>query len=183
MLRVSGETIEGPRPSDLFDVFIDDEGELVVLMLDVHGVAESSGSFLGSMMRHTRAALESHTPLHEVVNELEMQLAVRPGVEAGLVIMRVSQREAKVELMNAGMPPVAHALPGGQLNLHPPLSSPVGRRIGEVHPYELLPLIWGGAWLAVSDGITSGSHDADHPRFVRQARARGQGHVARSLEQ
>ena len=159
MLRVSGETIEGPRPSDLFDVFVDDQGDLVVVMLDVQGVAESSGSFLGSMMRQTRAALETHQPLHEVVSELEMELAARPGVEAGLIVLRLSQRDAKVELLNAGMPPVAHALPGGQLSLHPPLSTPVGRRIGEVHPYELLPLIWGGAWLAISDGVTNGSHD------------------------
>jgi serine phosphatase RsbU (regulator of sigma subunit) len=159
MLRVSGETIEGPRPSDLFDVFVDTEGDLVVVMLDVQGVAESSGSFLGSMMRQTRAALETHEPIHEVVNELEMQLAARPGVEAGLIVLRLSQRDAKVELLNAGMPPIAHALPGGELRLHPSLSTPVGRRVGEVHPYELLPLIWGGAWLAISDGITNGAHD------------------------
>ncbi len=159
MLRVSGETIEGPRPSDLFDVFVDTEGDLVVVILDVQGVAESSGSFLSSLMRQTRAALETHEPLHEVVNELEMQLAARPGVEAGLTVLRLSQRDAKVELLNAGMPPIAHALPGGQLRLHAPLSTPVGRRVGEVHPYELLPLIWGGAWLAISDGVTNGSHD------------------------
>jgi Stage II sporulation protein E (SpoIIE) len=159
MLRVSGETVEGPSPSDLFDVFSDDEGDLVVVMLDVRGVAESSGSFLASLLRQTRAALETHEPLHQVVGELEMQLAIRPGVEAGLVILRLSQRDAKAELLNAGMPPLANALPGGQLSLHPPLSSPVGRRIGEVHPYELVPLIWGSAWLALSDGMTGGSLD------------------------
>lgn len=160
MFRVSGETVEGPRPSDLFDVFVDDAGDLVLVVLDVRGAAESSGSFLGSMMRQTRTALEAQEPLHQVVNELEMQLAVRPGVEAGLLILRLSQSEAKVELLNAGMPPIATTPPGSELSLHPALSGPVGRRVGEVHPYEVLPLIWGSAWLAVSDGMTSGSLDA-----------------------
>ncbi|HTA93503.1 MAG TPA: SpoIIE family protein phosphatase [Polyangiaceae bacterium] len=160
MLRVSGESIEGPRPSDLFDVFVDDAGDLVLVMLDVRGAAESSGSFLSSMMRQTRTALETQEPLHQVVSELEMQLAVRPGVEAGLLILRLSQSEAKVELLNAGMPPIATTPPGGELSLHPALSGPVGRRVGEVHPYEVVPLIWGSAWLAVSDGMTGGSLDA-----------------------
>jgi hypothetical protein len=160
MLRVNGETIEGPRPSDLFDVFVDDDGDVVVVLMDVQGAAEASGSFLGSMMRHTRAALETHEPLHQVVSELEMQLAVRPGVEAALVIVRLSQRDAKVEILNAGMPAIANVLPGGHLSLHPALSGPVGRRVGEVHPYELVPLVWGSVWLALSDGMTSGLLDA-----------------------
>jgi hypothetical protein len=158
MLRVSGETIEGPRPADLFDVLVDEAGDLVLVLLDVQAPAESPG-FLGSMMRHARAALETHEPLHQVVNELEMQLAMRPGIEAGLVILRLSQRDARVEILNAGMPPVANAPPGGKLSVHPALSGPVGRRVGEVHPYELVPLIWGSTWLAVSDGMTGGSID------------------------
>jgi hypothetical protein len=164
MLRASGETIEGPRPADAFDVFVDDNGDFVVLLLDLQGVSDSSGSFLDSLMHQTRAALETHEPLHQVVNELEMELAVRPGVEAGLVILRLSQRDAKVEVLNAGMPPIANALPGSQLDLHLALSSPIGRRVGEVHPYELVPLIWGSVWLAVSDGLTSGSHDSENLR-------------------
>jgi len=159
MLRASGETIEGPRPSDLFDVFVDSDGDLVVVILDAEGATTSSASFLTSIMRETRVALETHEPLHRIVGELELQLALRPGVEAGLIILRLSQRDARVELLNAGMPPVASALPGGELSLHPPLSGPVGRRIGEVHPYELLPLIWGSVWLALSDGMTSGTLD------------------------
>lgn len=160
MLRVSGETIEGPRPSDLFDVFTDGAGDLVLVLLDVRSMSESSASFLGSLMHGLRAALEEHEPLHLVVNELEMQLATRPGVEAGAIILRISQRDARVELLNAGMPPLARTRPGGGLDLHPPLSNPVGRRIGEVHPYEVVPLVWGSTWLALSDGMTAGSLDA-----------------------
>lgn len=159
MLRVSGETIEGPRPSDLFDVFTDGAGDLVLVLLDVRSMADSSASFLGSLLHGLRAALEEHEPLHLVVNELEMQLATRPGIEAAAIILRISQRDARVELLNAGMPPLALALPGGELALHPQLSGPIGRRIGEVHPYEVVPLVWGSTWLALSDGMTAGALD------------------------
>ena len=48
--------------------------------------------------------------LHAVVAELEMQLAIHPGVETGLVILRLSQRDARVELLNAGMPAYSRAI-------------------------------------------------------------------------
>jgi hypothetical protein len=83
-------------------------------------------------------------------------------MEAGLVIVRLSQRDAKVEVLNAGMPGVANAGPGGHLEVYPALSGPVGRRVGEVHPYELLPLVWGGTWLALSDGLVNGSVDVEN---------------------
>ena len=162
MLRASAETIEGPRPCDWFDVFVDERGNLVVLLMDLSSSADSSDGFLASLMRETRAALRQHEPLHSVVNGLEMQLAAHPGVEASLVILRISQRDAKVELLNAGMPAVANAGPGGRLDLYPALSTPVGRRVGEVHPYELLPLVWGGTWLTVSDGMMNGSLDTEN---------------------
>ena len=140
MLRAGGETIEGPRPCDSFDVFVDEAGNLVVLLMDVHASVELSGAFAASLMRETRGALHAHQPLHAVVSALQMQLAARPGVEVSLAILRVSQREAKVELLNAGMPPFANAGPGEHVVLHAALSGPVGRRVGEVHPYELVPL-------------------------------------------
>jgi len=161
MLRASGETVEGPRPCDWFDVFTDEEGSLVLALMDVRSSAESPLSFLAGLMQTTKSALERHEALHAVVAELEMQLAVHPGVEAGLVILRLSQRDAKVEVLNAGMPAVANTSPGERLDLYPAQSSAVGRRVGEVHPYELVPLHWGGTWLAVSDGMLNGSSDTE----------------------
>src|SRR5882724_6030668 len=159
MLCASGETIEGPRPCDSFDIFVDEAGDLVVLLMDVHASVEPSDSFVASLMRETQSALHARQPLYAVVNALEMQLAARPGVEARLGILRVSQRDAKVELLNAGMPAFANAGPGEHVALHEALSGPVGRRVGEVHPYELVPLTWGSTWLAVSDGMVNGSLD------------------------
>ncbi len=162
MLRASGETVEGPRPCDWFDVFVDERGDLVLLLLDVRSSAESPDAFLAGLMRTTKATLLRHEPLHLVVGELEMQLAVHPGVEAGLVILRMSQQDAKVEVLNAGMPAVANTSPGGRLDFYPSQSNAVGRRVGEVHAYELVPLHWGGTWLTVSDGMLNGSLDEEN---------------------
>ena len=161
MLRASAKTALGPKPCDGCDIFIDDVGNLVILLLDVRSSAESSERFAATLMRDTRAALVGHQALHSVVNALEMQLATFPGVEVGLVVLRLSQRDAKVEVLNAGMPAVANAGPG-RLELYPALSSPVGRRVGEVHPYELVPLAWGSTWLSVSDGMVNGSLDPEN---------------------
>lgn len=163
MLRASGETIEGPRHSDWFDVFIDDHSNLVVLIMDLRS-GDAPESFVRAIVKDTRAALQRHERLHAVVNDLEMQLAAQPGVEAGLTILRIAQRDAKVEVLNAGMPAIANSGPGtgGRIDLYAALSGPVGRRVGEVHPYELVPLVWGGSWLAVSDGMMNGSLDPDN---------------------
>jgi len=157
MLRASGETVDGPRPSDWFDVFVDERGSLVLALLDVRSSVESPQAFLADLMRDTKAALQRTEALHTVVAALEMQLAIHPGLEAGLLILRISQQDAKVELLNAGMPALVNTSPGGRLDFYPAQSSAVGRRVGEVHPYELIPLRWGGTWLAVSDGMTQGS--------------------------
>ncbi len=162
MLRASGETVDGPRPSDWFDVFVDDRGDLVALLMDVRSSAESPEDFLATLVRDTRTALRRGDALHQVVGELEMQMATHPGVETGLIVLRLSQRDARVEMLNAGMPAIANAGPGGRLDLYPALSGPVGRRVGEVHPYELVPLLWGGTWLAVSDGMMNGSLDTEN---------------------
>lgn len=161
MLRASGETIDGPRPSDWFDVFVDERGNLVLALLDVRSSAESPQSFQRDLMQNTKAALQQNEALHTVVADLEIQLAAHPGTEAGLLLLRVSQQDAKVELLNAGMPVVVNTSPGGRLDFYPAQSSAVGRRVGEVHPYELVPLRWGGTWLAVSDGMVNGALDEE----------------------
>lgn len=161
MLRASGETIDGPLPSDWFEVFVDARGNLVLALLDVRSSAESPHSFQAELMEHTKAALDRSDALHAVVADLEMQLAIHPGTEAGLIILRISQQDAKVELLNAGMPAVVNTSPGGRLDFYPAQSSAVGRRVGEVHPYELIPLRWGGAWLAISDGMVNGDLDEE----------------------
>ena len=161
MLRANGETLEGPRPSDWFDVFVDERDNLVLALLDVRSSAESPPAFLSGLIQTTKKELQRHEPLHAVVLQLEMQLAEHPGVEAGLVLLRMSQGDARVEVLNAGMPPLVNASPGGRLDFYQAQSGSVGCRVGEVHPYELVPLRWGGTWLAVSDGMLNSAVDEE----------------------
>lgn len=151
MLHVAAEAAREQRASDSLDVLVDQEGELVVFALDFQRPWLDSDPFASSLLAEARGSLERHAPLHSVVSALEMQLAARPGVEVGLLVIRVSQRDAKVELLNAGMPPVSCAAPGGRVTWHPALSHALGARVGDVHPYELVPLAWGSTWLAASD--------------------------------
>lgn len=164
MLRASGETLEGPRPSDLFDLVIDSQGDLTLVLIDLHVGAETPGSQLGAAMRRVREALEALEPLHAVASALELYFAEHPGLEAGVSLLRFSQATSRVEILNAGMPPIAHVAPGEHFVLHAALSSPIGRKLGEVHAYELVPLIWGGVWLIASDGFTGGSLDPEPVR-------------------
>jgi hypothetical protein len=157
MLRVEAETVPGQRPSDWLEVIVDREGDLVVSLLDFQGPLAPSDALAGALRGEAHEALEKHQPLHSVVGALELQLAARPGAELGMLVLRFSQRDAKIELLNAGMPAVACVGPGGQMVLRPALSDALGRRVGEVHPYELIPLAWGSTWLAVSDGALNGS--------------------------
>lgn len=160
MLRGSGATLEGSKPSDWFELFVDDQGDLVLLLLDVTSRADSSVDFLSTVMGETRTLLRRHAPLSTVVGSLTLELAGTSGAEVGLVIVRISQRHAQVELLNAGMPAIASAGPGG-VRLFDALSGPIGRRVGEVHPYEMLPLVWGTVWLACSGGLLGESATAD----------------------
>ncbi|HEY2404365.1 MAG TPA: SpoIIE family protein phosphatase [Polyangiaceae bacterium] len=164
MLRVSGETLEGPRPSDLFEVVVDSQGDLTLVLLDVHAPGDSSERALCQAMDRVREALEAREPLHSAVTNLELSFAEWPGREAGIGLLRFSQASSRVEILNAGMPPIMHVVPGGHVTMHHALSTPVGRRVGEVHAYELVPLIWSGVWLIASDGFTNGSLDADPMR-------------------
>jgi hypothetical protein len=63
------------------------------------------------------------------------------------------------------MPPLACALPGGNITVHPVLSSPLTSTTTMPPPVEVVPLVWGSTWMAVSDGFTSGS---DHPEVVKR---------------
>ncbi|MEP7048809.1 MAG: hypothetical protein ABJB12_00585 [Pseudomonadota bacterium] len=161
MLQAKGETVAGAQPSDFLDVFVDQEGDLVVLLLDLQAPPEASEAFSNSLMREAREALEKHTALHSLVNRLEVLLAARPRMEVGLLVLRLSERDARVEILNAGMPAVASAGPGDHVAVYPALSDALGRRVGEVHPYELVPLAWGSTWLALSDGALDGSAEPD----------------------
>jgi hypothetical protein len=64
------------------------------------------------------------------------------------------------------MPPVVCAAPGGRVTVHPALSHALGARVGDVHPYELVPLAWGSIWLAASDRALEHSLGQENVRVL-----------------
>lgn len=156
MLSVSAGTAPGAHETDGFDLVVDD-GEVCVYVVKLRGAAAHRPGLLGGALAATRIALKSRLPVYELVADVRRFALAERGVEVGLALLRFALREARVEILNAGMPPLLRFVPGSAPALYPQLSAPIGARFGEVHPYELSPLAWGSTWAIVSDGVTAGS--------------------------
>ena len=157
MLSVSAGTARGGHPTDAFDVVVDDAGEVCVFVMKLRGSAAHKSGLLPEVLDATRAALESGPAVYELVAELRRFASAEPGIEVGLSLLRLAPRDSRLEILNAGMPPILRFLPGAVPALYPQLSTSIGTRFGEVHPYELSALVWGSTWAIVSDGVTGGS--------------------------
>ena len=158
-LSISGATANGLAETDAFDVVIDDQGELCAFVVKATAAGEARPGLAAGALAVTRVALKSRLPMYEIVADIRRFGAREQDAQIGLSLIRFSPRDSRVELLIAGMPPVVRLLPGSDTTLYPALSGPIGVRFGEVHPYELSSLVWGGAWLLTSDGVTGGSHD------------------------
>jgi hypothetical protein len=157
MLGVSGGTARGVRATDAFEVVLDDAGELCVFVVKVRGPGAQAPGILGAAAAATRVAVKSRLAIYELVAEVRRFASSEQGVEVALALLRYAPRESRVEILNAGMPPIVRFLRGTPPTLYPELSAAIGTRFGEVHPYELSPLVWGSAWAILSDGVTGGS--------------------------
>jgi hypothetical protein len=164
---VSGVSRESSHPTDAYDVIVDDRAELTLILVDVRAEPPRPGLRFEALAA-VRNAVQARAPIYEVVTALRAFVACEPRTQAGIALLRFSQPDARVEILNAGMPPIGCALPDGRLAFHSPLSPAVGARIGDVHPYELAPLVWGSAWFLLSDGMTSGNTTPDASRNVIQ---------------
>jgi hypothetical protein len=149
-------TLSGRRTSDAIEVVRIDDDRTGVVLLDVRAARDTEAlrTKLASM---AHASLLAHEPMHVLVATLRKVVCDAVAASVGLVALRVSSLDARVELLNAGMPPVACILPDGQLLEFPSLSGDVGPRVHKAHPYELIPLTLGSTWIACSDGATQGS--------------------------
>ncbi|HEY3500860.1 MAG TPA: SpoIIE family protein phosphatase [Polyangiaceae bacterium] len=148
-------TLRGRRTSDAIEIVLT-ETEISVAVLDVRAARDQEELRLALALR-AREALVGHQPFHLLATELHRMVCKAVAASVGLAALRISHAEAKVELMNAGMPPVACALPDGRLLHLPPLSGDIGPRSQKAHPYELIPLARGSIWFVTTDGATGGS--------------------------
>jgi hypothetical protein len=137
--------------SDVYEAIVDTQGRLSVFLLDL---AESV--WAGPAADAVADALDVAAPLHVVVADLMSTL--RAGTtHAALGIVRFLPSLGRVEVLNAGLPPIACVQPDGKVALLSPRSGPIGLLDEDVHAYDLVPFAWNAHWLLVSDGLTGGS--------------------------
>ncbi len=165
LLRITGDTLEGPRESDSFDIVTGPGGDVGIVLLDVHTRHPQPSVVSQALLRKAAHGFTERTPLHAIMLDLVRALFEFAGTELRVTLMRCSVAEARAEVTTAGMPPLACVHPGGSITLHPASSPPLTSTTNVPPPVEVVPLVWGSTWMAVSDGFTSGS---DHPEIVRR---------------
>lgn len=165
LLRITGDTLEGPRETDLFDVVSGPGGDVGVVLLDVQTRHGEPGDVGRALLKKAEQGFLERTPLHAVMLDLVRTLFEYPGTELRVTLLRCSVADARAEVTTAGMPPLACALPGGSITVHPASSPPLTSTTTVPPPVEVVPLVWGSTWMVVSDGFTAGS---DHPEVVRR---------------
>jgi hypothetical protein len=151
-------SIPGPRPSDVIEIVDHRDGTLEVALLDVRA-PRGQEQFQARLSNAVRAGLELRLPLHEIARSLRSVISLGVAASVGASILRLSEADERVELLNAGMPPVACVFPDGRLLSLPALSGDVGPRSPGAHPYEMMPWVPGAVWILASDGATVGSVD------------------------
>lgn len=149
-------TLSGRRTSDAIEIVRADDDRTAVVLLDVRA-ARDTEALRARLSTVAHASLVAHEPMHVLVATLRRVVCDAVAASVGVIALRVSALDARVELLNAGMPPVACVLPDGNLLEFPSLSGDVGPRVHRAHPYELIPLTLGSTWFACSDGATQGS--------------------------
>ena len=171
LLRITGDTLEGPRESDYFDIVSGPGGDVGIVLLDVNTRHLEPGKVGQQLLRKATLGFTERTPLHAIMLDLVRTLFEFPGTELRVTLMRCSVAEARAEVTTAGMPPLVCVHPGGNVTVHPASSPPLTSTTSVPPPVEVVPLVWGSTWMAVSDGFTAGS---DHPDVVKR--------LARDLE-
>lgn len=164
MLHVSGASAGSAAATDAYEVIVDTGAELTLVLLDVQSAEAPRPELRAEAMRVVVEAVKARAPMYEIVSALRTFSAGERRTSVGITLLRFSQPDARVEILNAGMPAVACVLPDGRLTLHAALSPDIGHRFGDVHPYELSPLIWGSTWFALSDGLTAGKQSPEEVR-------------------
>lgn len=151
-------TLRGRRASDAIEIVTERDGAICLVVLDVRA-ARDQEALRGKLASSALVSLAEHEPMHVLANNLRSIVCQSAAASVGVVALKVHPMHGRVELLNAGMPPVACVLPDGRLLQMPALSGDIGPRSHRAHPYELIPLAPGSIWFVASDGATGGSLD------------------------
>lgn len=151
-------TLRGRRASDAIEIVTERDGAVCLVVLDVRA-ARDQEALRARLASNALASLAEHEPMHVLANSLRSIVCQAVAASVGVVALKVHPMHGRVELLNAGMPPVACVLPDGRLLQMPALSGDIGPRSHRAHPYELIPLAPGSTWFVASDGATGGEVD------------------------
>jgi len=151
-------TLRGRRASDAIEIVTERDGAICLVVLDVRA-ARDQEALRAKLAASALVSLAEHEPMHVLANSLRSIVCQSVAASVGIVALKVHPMHGRVELLNAGMPPVACVLPDGRLLQMPALSGDIGPRSHHAHPYELIPLAPGSVWFVASDGATGGSID------------------------
>lgn len=165
LLRITGDTLEGPRETDSFDIVSGPGGDVGIVLLDVNTRHTDPAVVGRALLAKAASGIAERTPLHAVMLDLVRTLFEFPATELRATLMRCSAAAARAEVATAGMPPLACVHSSGKVTVHPAPSPPLTPTTTVPPPVEVVPLVWGSTWMAVSDGFTNGS---DHPEAVRR---------------
>jgi hypothetical protein len=155
-------TLRGRRASDAIEIVTERDGAVSVVVLDVRAAREQE-ALRARLASSALVSLAEREPMHVLANSLRSIVCQAVAASVGVTALRVYPMHGRIELLNAGMPPVACVLPDGRLLQMPSLSGDVGPRSHRAHPYELIPLAPGSTWLVASDGATGGSLEDTNP--------------------
>jgi hypothetical protein len=157
MVGVSGAVLRGTPETDACGLVVDEEGSVCVFVVKVTGAA-ARPDMPALAAAAVGVAAKARLPIYELLGDLR-RFAASESANLGLSLLRITARDSRVEILNAGMPAIVRLLPGEAPTVYQSRSGPVGNRFAEVHAYELTSLVWGSAWLLTSDGVTAGSLD------------------------
>ena len=117
MLRITGDTLEGPRESDAFDIVSGPGGEVGIVLLDIQTRQAQPSEIAQPLLSKAARGFAERTPLHAIMLDLVRTLFEFSGTELRVTLMRCSMADARAEITTAGMPPLACVHPGGSITL------------------------------------------------------------------
>jgi len=168
--RVTGEVVpSGHVSGDLFDVVADPSGRVAVFLLDVAGHGASAAIVASAARTSLRNTLRAGESLESVMASLVACLRGHGDVleaTAAVAIMRFDASGDRVEVVNAGLPPLIGIGPQGDVRAFSSTSAPAGLFETTHHVTEWANIDVGSLFVLTSDGLRGGNLDDDNEQIV-----------------
>ena len=95
LLRITGDTLEGPRETDLFDIVSGPGGDVGVVLLDVQTRHGEPGDVARALAKKAAQGFAERTPLHAITLDLVRALFEYPGTDLRVTLLRCSVADAR----------------------------------------------------------------------------------------